>query len=81
LSSEAGKSAEAAAWFERYLVAWPNDTLAEQATGRLLELYPALGDSDSAARIAERYLDRYPSGMRKSLAQRILAGRGAEARR
>ena len=81
LSSEGGKSAEAAAWFERYLVAWPNDSLAEQATGRLLELYPALGDGESAARIAQRYLDRYPSGMRRSLAQRILAGRGAEARR
>jgi len=81
LASEGGKAAEAATWFERYLVAWPNDSLAEQATGRLLELYPTLGDSESAARIAEQYLERYPSGMRKALAKRILAGRGAEARR
>lgn len=79
LESEAGAPASAATWFERYLATARNPPLAEEAAGRLVEIYDQEGDAEAAARAAKGYLDRHPDGPRAARARKVLAGH--EARR
>jgi len=72
LESESGSPAAAARWFERYLGSAGNPPLAEEAAGRLVELYDRAGDREAATRAARDYLDRHPDGLRAALARRIL---------
>jgi hypothetical protein len=62
---------EATRWFETYLREAASGPLAEQAQGRLVELYGRVG-SPEAQRAARRYLDRYPAGAYADLARRAL---------
>jgi len=79
LESEAGAPAAAAKWFERYLATARNPPLAEEAAGRLVEIYDQEGDTEAAARAARGYLERHPEGPRAPRARKVLAGH--EARR
>ena len=79
LESEAGAPASAAKWFERYLATARNPPLAEEAAGRLVEIYDQEGDAEAATRVAKGYLDRHPDGPRAARARKVLAGH--EARR
>lgn len=62
---------EATRWFETYLRESPQGSFAEQALGRLVELYGRLG-SPAARRAAQRYVERYPNGAYGDLARRTL---------
>lgn len=53
---------EAAQWFETYLAEAPGGGLAEQALGRLIELYRRTGRSGQAQAAATKYLAKYPEG-------------------
>jgi outer membrane protein assembly factor BamD (BamD/ComL family) len=75
LESEAGAPAAAAKWFERYLRSARNPPLAEEAAGRLVEIYDQKGDTEAAARAAKGYLARHPDGPRAGLARKVLAAR------
>jgi len=74
LESEAGAPAAAAKWFERYLATARNPPLAEEAAGRLVEIYDQEGDAEAAARAARGYLERHPDGPRAARARKVLAG-------
>jgi hypothetical protein len=62
---------EATRWFETYLRESPEGAFAEQALGRLVELYGRLG-SPAARKAAQRYVERYPNGAYSDLARRTL---------
>jgi transmembrane sensor len=81
LEFEAGAPARAARWFERYLDTPRPSPLAEEAAGRLLESYERAGDHAAAAQAAQRYLLRYPQGLRASLARKVLAAGSPEVPR
>jgi hypothetical protein len=74
LESEAGAPLAAARWFERYLATARNPPLAEEADGRLVEIYDQEGDAAAAARAARGYLERHPDGPRAARARKVLAG-------
>jgi hypothetical protein len=74
LESEAGAPLAAARWFERYLATARNLPLAEEADGRLVEIYDEEGDAAAAARAARGYLERHPDGPRAARARKVLAG-------
>ena len=61
--------AEAIRWFQTYLKEVPGGSLSEQAWGRLIELQAGTAAGRKSAR---DYLDRYPNGSYKTLAQRSL---------
>ncbi len=73
LESEAKAPAAAARWFERYLALAGSPPLAEEARGRLLEIYTRTGDEGAALRVARAYLSRYPDGVHATLARKVLA--------
>ena len=75
LEFAAGAPATAAKWFERYLATSRNPPLAEEAAGRLVEIYDRSADDDAAVRAATNYLKRHPDGLRANLARRVLAAR------
>jgi len=58
--------------FEAFLREQPNDPLASEALGRILEIHDKAGDIESARAVAERYLATYPSGAHARLAHGIL---------
>ena len=59
--------------FNAYLYESPGGALSEEALGRLIEVYSALGQKEVAARAALRYLDRYPNGSFAESARRHAA--------
>lgn len=61
--------AEAIRWFQTYLKEVPGGSLSEQAWGRLIELQAGTAAGRKSAR---DYLERYPNGSYKTLAQRSL---------
>jgi hypothetical protein len=77
LESAAGDPKAAARWFERYLMTAGKPPLAEEAAGRLVEIYDHVGDKQAAARAAHAYLERYQGGPRAGLARKVLAAQSA----
>jgi TolA-binding protein len=67
-----GNSEAATKWFRRYLDETPNGPLAEEALGRLLDVYDKSGRSKAAERCAERYLSLYPTGLFSESARQVL---------
>lgn len=63
-------SAEAAEWFERYLLERPNGELAREALGRAVETRMLTSDA-RARELASRYLATYPDGPHAALARKI----------
>lgn len=72
IAAERGSLAKAAVYFEQYLDERPTGSLVEDALGRLMDSYEALGRSDDAKATAERYLARFPKGPHAGTAQKIL---------
>jgi len=68
-----GAYAEAARWFSTYLDEQPHGPLMGDAVGRLMEARHRAGDSVTARRDAERYLQRFPEGPYAGTARTILA--------
>lgn len=62
-------SSEAIRWFQTYLKEDPGGSLSEQTWGRLIELQAGTAAGKQSART---YLDHYPNGSYKTLAQRSL---------
>jgi hypothetical protein len=62
---------QAITWFETYLREQPGGPLSEQALGRLIEL-KRRSDPAAATKLAERYLEQYPSGAYAALARSIV---------
>ena len=77
LESEVGDPQVAARWFERYLTTARKPPLAEEAAGRLVEIYDHIGDRPAATRAAGAYLERHPGGPRAGLARKVLASQPA----
>lgn len=67
-----GSPGEGAQWFETYLRESPGGALAEQALGRLIELYRRAGQTGSARAAASKYIDKYPTGGYASAARSVL---------
>ncbi|HSI05212.1 MAG: FecR domain-containing protein [Myxococcota bacterium] len=53
----------AAVWFERYLKENAQGSVAEEALGRLMDVYERSGQTDAARRTARDYSERYPDGL------------------
>lgn len=68
----AGDPRAAAGWFETYLREQPRGALAEQARGRLMEIWSDGGDGARAQEIARDYLQHHGHGERAGLARRIV---------
>lgn len=60
---------EAIRWFQTYLKEAPGGSLSEQTWGRLIELQAG---SEAGRKAARSYLERYPNGSYKTLAERSL---------
>ena len=65
--------ADAARWFESYLVEQPSGPLMGDAFGRLMEARHRAGDTAGARASAEQYLRRFPEGPYASEARGILS--------
>ncbi len=72
LADDAKDDAKAASWFELYLDERPKGSLVNDALGRLMNAYVALGRNDQAEATAERYLERQPNGPHAAKARKIL---------
>ena len=72
-----GQMVQAHSDYERALGAAPEGALREEALVGSMESAAALGDRARARRLARRYLQTYPSGLRVGTARR-LAGSGAQ---
>jgi transmembrane sensor len=72
IASDRGSLAKAASHFEQYLDERPTGSLVDDALGRLMDSYEALGHTDDAKATAERYLARFPKGPYAGKAQKIL---------
>jgi transmembrane sensor len=72
IAADRGSLAKAAAYFEQYLDERPTGSLVDDALGRLMDSYGALGQADDAKTAAERYLARFPKGPHAGKAQKIL---------
>jgi transmembrane sensor len=74
LLDEMGRSAEAAAAFQRARALWPQGPLAEDALAREAEAWEKAGRAERGRALATQYLDLYPQG-RHVAALRIMLGR------
>lgn len=72
LLHELGNPARAARSYERAYQLDPQGPLAEDALAREAEAYAKAGQRERARQAAERYLARYPEGVRRSELQRYL---------
>ena len=72
IAADRGSLDKAASYFELYLDERPTGSLVDNALGRLMDSYEALGRSDDAKATAERYLARFPSGPHAGKAHKIL---------
>ena len=59
-------------WFEIYLVEVPNGPLAEEALGRLINIYTNLHQQSHAERVARTYLETYEGGYFTKQARKAL---------
>ena len=66
--------AEAARWFDVYLLERSGGPLAREASGRRMEALERSGDHAAAKDAAKHYLDDFPAGPHSELA-RSIAGR------
>jgi ferric-dicitrate binding protein FerR (iron transport regulator) len=73
LAATTGSQAKAAVWFELYLDEVPNGSLADDALGRLIDSYDALGRTSDASTTASQYLAQFPKGAHADKAAKILA--------
>lgn len=64
---------DAAAWFTTYLEQRADAPLAEEARGRLLQIWRDLGDADRVRAAARDYLAHHPEGSRAGQARAMLA--------
>ena len=71
-SDQGGTALDARRAFNAYLAERPEGPLAQEAMGRLLELEREL-DRAAAARLATRYLQRFPDGPHSALARSLAA--------
>lgn len=62
----------AARWFRAYLSEQPSGSLAREAAGRLVESLKRGGDQAGAKAAARAYLERYPDGPQKRVAQQVI---------
>lgn len=72
IAADRADADDAIQWFDLYLREEPSGTLAEAATGRLIELYRPR-DAARARKLAERYLAAYPDGTYAALARTMLS--------
>lgn len=72
IAADRGSLAKAAGYFEQYLDERPTGSLVDDALGRLMDSYEALGRTDDAKATAERYLARFPKGPHAGKAQKLL---------
>jgi TolA-binding protein len=70
-----GDRTAAIAAFEGYLSKGASALYANEAVGRLMELYSANGDAERARAMAERYLERAPNGPYQRLARSLVSQR------
>jgi TolA-binding protein len=68
-----GDQKSAIAAFEAYLKPGHSSQYANEAVGRLMELYSAQGNDERARAMAARYLDRAPNGPYRRLARSLVA--------
>ena len=71
-ADSSGAPGEAAQWFEAYLAEAPGGALAEQALGRLIELYRRTGRTGEARSAATNYIEKYPGGGYAGAARSVL---------
>jgi TolA-binding protein len=67
-----GDATAAIAAFESYLRPGGGTLYANEATGRLMELYSARGDTERARDMARRYLEKAPQGPYRRLARSLV---------
>lgn len=63
---------KAVEWFQIYLDEDPDGPLAEEAIGRIMNIYKESGDRNRAANMAKIYIQKYPDGIFSSLARSIV---------
>jgi transmembrane sensor len=68
-----GDGGAAVSAFEEYLKAGASARYANEAIGRLMELYSARGDDERARALARRYLENSPDGPYRRLARSLAA--------
>jgi TolA-binding protein len=68
---QAASYTNAARWFQTYLHEQPTGPLAAEALGRLMEAQERLGRHEQAQATARRYLDTYPKGPHRDVAERL----------
>ncbi|MEM9194301.1 MAG: tetratricopeptide repeat protein, partial [Myxococcota bacterium] len=66
-----GDAAAAARWFSAYLAEAPGGALARDAQGRLMEAQYRAGNATAAREAARTYLERYPNGPHRPLAESL----------
>jgi len=66
--------AQSARWFESVVAKSPAGTLAPAAWGRLMESHERAANLPAARESAQRYLQLYPTGSQRSLAERLVGG-------
>ena len=71
MAAEAKDDVEAARWFETFLRERPDDRLAREALGRLMEARDRHGDVAAAQALAAQYLAKYPDGPHAKLARKL----------
>jgi TolA-binding protein len=71
MASQANADPEAATWFETYLHEQPNDPLAREALGRLIETRDRQGEAIAAKTLAQEYLTKYPDGPHAKFARKL----------
>jgi hypothetical protein len=67
-----GRRTDAVQWFQRYRDESPSGVYAGQALGRQLVLTSGHGRSPAARKLAEDYLQRFPSGPYAKAARGVL---------
>jgi TolA-binding protein len=71
LAADKGADADAAQWFEAFVRERPDDRLAREALGRLMETRSRQGATAIARDLAEQYLAKYPDGPHAKLARKL----------
>jgi TolA-binding protein len=72
LDDEAGRPADAAGWYERYLDEAKGGPLVMEASARAISAWKRAGDTARARASAESYLRRFPDGPSAGAAREIL---------
>ncbi|MBN2340192.1 MAG: FecR domain-containing protein [Deltaproteobacteria bacterium] len=72
MMAEAPLNLQAARWFETYLSESASGSMEQEAYNRLMILYDRTGKRVEARHAAERYIQKYPSGLYNSRARQLL---------